>query len=144
MSTVIEQPVQTRLVAAAPQMSRITATLRYDPCDPFAVRMTFPAPATLDGVEVCWTFARELLTAGLDQPEGDGDVRVRPYGSGRTVMEFRAPEGTAVVHVDTGELRLFVRATNALVPAGREHLRLDLDEDLARLMGDDGQQDHTS
>ncbi|GHF83578.1 SsgA family sporulation/cell division regulator [Streptomyces thermodiastaticus] len=137
MSTVIEQPVQARLVAAAPQTSRITATLRYDPCDPFAVRMTFPAPAALDGVEVCWIFARELLTAGLHQPEGVGDVRVRPYGYGRTVMEFHALEGTAVVHVPTGELRLFLRATNALVPAGREHLRLDLDHDLAELMGDD-------
>ncbi|MFK4104163.1 SsgA family sporulation/cell division regulator [Streptomyces sp. NPDC019531] len=136
MSTVIEQPVQARLVAAAPRMPSIPATLRYDRCDPFAVRMTFPAPATLEGVEVCWTFSRELLTTGLREPEGHGDVRIRPYGYDRTVLEFHAPEGTAVVHVRTGELHRFLEATNDLVPTGLEHLQLDLDHDLAELMRD--------
>ncbi|GAA2570107.1 MULTISPECIES: SsgA family sporulation/cell division regulator [Streptomyces] len=136
MSTVIEQPVEARLVAVAPRMPNIPATLRYDRNDPFAVRMTFPAPATLEGVEVCWTFSRELLTAGLRGPEGHGDVRVRPYGYDRTVLEFHAPEGTAVVHVRSGEVRRFLQATSELVPAGLEHLQLDLDRDLAELMRD--------
>lgn len=136
LSTVIEQPVEARLVAAAPRMPSIPATLRYDRRDPFAVRMTFPAPATLEGVEVCWTFARELLTEGMQAPEGHGDVRIRPYGYDRTVLEFHAPEGTAVVHVRTGEIRRFLQATNDLVPTGLEHLQLDLDHDLAELMRD--------
>ncbi|WP_256638600.1 SsgA family sporulation/cell division regulator [Streptomyces murinus] len=136
MSTVIEQPVEARLVAAAPRMPSIPATLRYDRCDPFAVRMTFPAPATLEGVEVCWTFARELLAAGLLEPEGQGDVRVRPYGYDRIVLEFHAPEGTAVVHVRAGEIRRFLKATGELVPVGLEHLQLDLDHHLAELMRD--------
>ena len=136
MSTVIEQPVEARLVAAAPRMPSIPATLHYDRRDPFAVRMTFPAPATLEGVEVCWTFARDLLTAGLHEPEGHGDVRVRPYGYERTVLEFHAPEGTAVVHVRTGEIERFLEATSDLVPVGLEHLQLDLDHDLAELMRD--------
>ncbi|MFD7689579.1 SsgA family sporulation/cell division regulator [Streptomyces sp. NPDC059781] len=136
MSTVIEQTVEARLVAAAPRMPSIPATLHYDRDDPFAVRMTFPAPATLEGVEVCWTFARDLLAAGMEEPEGDGDVRVRPYGYDRTVLEFHAPEGTAVVHVRSGELRRFLEATDELVPTGLEHLRLDLDHDLAELMRD--------
>jgi sporulation and cell division protein SsgA len=136
LSTVIEQPVEARLVAAAPRMPSIPATLRYDRHDPFAVRMTFPAPATLEGVEVCWSFARELLSAGLHGPEGRGDVRVRPYGYDRTVLEFHAPEGTAVVHVRTGEIRRFLQATNELVPEGLEHLQLDLDHGLAELMRD--------
>jgi hypothetical protein len=134
LSTVIEQPVEARLVAAAPRMPNIPATLHYDRRDPFAVRMTFPAPATLEGVDVCWTFSRELLTAGMEQPEGHGDVRVRPYGYDRTVLEFHAPEGTAVVHVRSGELRRFLAATNELVPVGLEYLQLDLDRDLAELM----------
>lgn len=92
MSTVIEQPVEARLVAAAPRMPSIPATLHYDRSDPFAVRMTFPAPATLEGVEVCWTFARELLASGMEDSVGYGDVRVRPYGYDRTVLEFHAPE----------------------------------------------------
>ena len=136
MSIVIEQTVEARLVAAAPRMPSIPATLLYDRDDPFAVHMTFPAPATLEGVEVCWTFARELLAAGMEEPEGEGDVRVRPYGYDRTVLEFHAPEGTAVVHVRSGELRRFLEATGELVPAGLEHLRLDLDHELAELMRD--------
>jgi len=136
LSIVIEQTVEARLVAAAPRMPSIPATLLYDRDDPFAVHMTFPAPATLEGVEVCWTFARELLAAGMEEPEGDGDVRVRPYGYDRTVLEFHAPEGTAVVHVRSGELRRFLEATGELVPAGLEHLRLDLDHELAELMRD--------
>jgi hypothetical protein len=96
--------------------------------------MTFPAPATLEGVEVCWTFSRELLISGMEEPDGHGDVRVRPYGYDRTVLEFHAPEGTAVVHVRSGELRRFLRATGELVPVGLEHLQLDLDHDLAELM----------
>ncbi|GEC03088.1 hypothetical protein SSP24_07430 [Streptomyces spinoverrucosus] len=136
MSTVIEQPVEARLVAAAPRMPSIPATLSYDLTDPFAIRMTFPAQATLEGEEVCWTFSRELLAAGLRGPEGHGDVRVRPYGYDRTVLEFHAPEGTAVVHVRSGELRQFLQATRVLVPEGLEHAYLDLDHDLAELMRD--------
>ncbi|MGX4688573.1 SsgA family sporulation/cell division regulator [Streptomyces sp. JNUCC 63] len=136
MSTVIEQTVQARLVAAAPRMPTIPATLHYDRRDPFAVRMTFPAPATLEGVEVCWTFARDLLAAGLREREGHGDVRVRPYGYDRTVLEFHAPEGTAVVHVRSGEIQRFLEATSELVPVGLEHLQIDLDHDLAELMRD--------
>ncbi|GHG85471.1 SsgA family sporulation/cell division regulator [Streptomyces lanatus] len=136
MSTVIEQPVEARLVAAAPRMPSIPATLHYDRRDPFAVRMTFPAPATLEGVEVCWTFSRELLLGGLEAPEGHGDVRVRPYGFDRTVLEFHAPEGTAVIHIRSGEVRRFLQATSELVPLGLEHLQLDLDHDLAELMRD--------
>ncbi|MDQ8706277.1 SsgA family sporulation/cell division regulator [Streptomyces sp. LHD-70] len=136
MSTVIEQAVEARLIASAPRMPSIPATLRYDVRDPYAVRMAFPAAATLEGVDVSWTFARELLAAGVDQAAGDGDVRVRPYGYDRTVLEFHAPEGTAIVHVRTGELRRFLKRAAALVPAGREHLHLDVDGDLAELLRD--------
>ncbi|MFI1395573.1 SsgA family sporulation/cell division regulator [Streptomyces sp. NPDC020681] len=136
MSTVIEHAVQARLVASAPQTESVAATLRYDRDDPFAVSMAFPPKATLEGNEVSWAFSRELLTAGIDEPAGVGDVRVRPYGYDRTVMEFHAPEGVAMVHVRTSELRRFLRLSQVLVPTGREHLYLDLDHDLAELMRD--------
>lgn len=136
LSTVIEQPVEARLVAAAPRMPSIPATLHYDRSDPFAVRMTFPAPATLEGVEVCWTFARELLVTGMEDSVGYGDVRVRPYGYDRLVLEFHAPEGTAVVHVHADEVRRFLERSMDLVPLGLEHHQVDLDHDLAELMRD--------
>ncbi|GAA3378336.1 SsgA family sporulation/cell division regulator [Streptomyces sannanensis] len=136
MSNVIEQPVQARLVASKPQMERVPAALRYDAADPFAVYMAFPAHATLEGTDVSWVFARELLEAGLEAPAGLGDVRVRPYGYDRTVLEFHASEGIAVVHVRTSELRRFLRRTWLLVPAGHEHHFLDVDQDVVELLRD--------
>lgn len=136
MHTVIEQAVEARLVAAAPRMATIPARLRYDPRDPFAVTMAFPAASTLEGIDVTWSFARELLTSGLTGPVGEGDVRLRPYGYDRIVLEFHAPEGTAIIHVRAEELRRFLSRATALVAPGSEHLRLDLDHGLAELMGD--------
>ncbi|MEU1469233.1 SsgA family sporulation/cell division regulator [Streptomyces sp. NPDC005761] len=135
MSIVIEQSVQARMVASAPQMETLPAVLSYDRTDPFAVRMAFPAPATLEGTEVSWEFSRELLAAGMDSPAGVGDVRVRPFGYDRTVLEFHAAEGIAMVHVRTAELRRFLRRAQVLVPAGDEHRFLDLDRSLTQLLG---------
>ncbi|MBB6436618.1 SsgA family sporulation/cell division regulator [Streptomyces candidus] len=134
MSTVIEQAVQARLISSAPQLENVPATLGYDRTDPFAVRMVFPPPATLEGVEVVWTFSRELLARGLEEPSGVGDVQLRPYGYGRTVLEFHATEGVAMVHIRTSELRRFLRETQELVPPGDEHQYLDMDQDLAQLL----------
>ncbi|MFE2496973.1 SsgA family sporulation/cell division regulator [Streptomyces scopuliridis] len=136
MTLVIEQAVQARLVASAPRLETVPATLRYDRADPFAVRMAFPPPATLEGTEVTWEFSRELLATGMTEPVGVGDVRVRPFGYGRTVLEFHAPEGTAMVHLRTSELRRFLERSQDVVPAGHEHLYLDLDHDLTQLLRD--------
>ncbi|MYX17804.1 SsgA family sporulation/cell division regulator [Streptomyces sp. SID8374] len=135
MSSVIEQSVQARMVASAPRMETLPATLSYDRKDPFAVRMAFPAPATLEGTEVSWEFSRELLTAGVDTPTGEGDVRVRPFGYERTVLEFHAAEGIAMVHVRTAELRHFLERAQELVPVGDEYRYLELDRSLTDLLG---------
>ncbi|MFB7862945.1 MULTISPECIES: SsgA family sporulation/cell division regulator [unclassified Streptomyces] len=134
MSTVIEQAVQARLVASAPRIESVAATLRYDREDPYAVSMAFPPPATLEGVEVSWAFARDLLVQGVEGPAGVGDVRVRPYGYDRTVVEFHAPEGVAMVHIRTSELRSFLERSQHLVPRGLEHEYVDWDHDLAQLL----------
>ncbi|MEU3225653.1 SsgA family sporulation/cell division regulator [Streptomyces sp. NPDC006976] len=135
MSTVIEQSVQARMVASAPQMETLPAVLSYDRADPFAVRMAFPAPATLEGTEVSWEFSRELLAAGMEVPSGLGDVRIRPFGYDRTVLEFHAAEGIAMVHVRTADLRRFLRRARQLVPCGHERRFLDLDRNLTELFG---------
>ena len=55
------------------------------------------APATLEGVEVCWTFARELLLDGQYEPTGDGDVHVWPCLSPRgDAVVIRGPDGAEV------------------------------------------------
>ncbi|MFD6873871.1 MULTISPECIES: SsgA family sporulation/cell division regulator [unclassified Streptomyces] len=134
MITVIEQAVQARLIATAPKVETVPVTLCYDRADPFAVRMAFPALATLEGVEVSWTFARELLAAGVRRPSGNGDVRVRPYDGDRTTIEFHAAEGVAIVLMVTAELQRFLDRAAALVPSGLEHHYLDMDHGLAELM----------
>lgn len=122
------------MVASAPQMETLPAVLSYARTDPFAIRMAFPAPATLEGTEVSWEFSRELLAEGMDVPAGVGDVRIRPFGYDRTVLEFHAAEGIAMVHVRTAELRRFLRRTQQLVPVGGEHRFLDLDRSLTDLL----------
>ncbi|MBB4895355.1 hypothetical protein FHS39_004433 [Streptomyces olivoverticillatus] len=134
MSTVIEQAVQARIIASAPPSRTVPAQLLYERADPFAVRVTFPPAASLDGDEVEWAFARELLARGLLTPAGGGDVRVWPCGPHRTVLEFHAAEGVAMVQLDTPELRTFLARTYALVPAGGEGGHLDVDSDLAVLL----------
>ncbi|MBP0459515.1 SsgA family sporulation/cell division regulator [Streptomyces montanisoli] len=136
MSPVIEQAVQARVVASSPDLETVPATLVYDRTDPFTVRMAFPPLATLEGTEVTWEFSRELLAAGMSAPAGLGDVRVRPFGYGRTVLEFHAPEGTAMVHLRSSELRRFLDRSRFLVPEGHEHLYLDLDQALTELLRD--------
>lgn len=134
MSHVVEQAVQARLVASAPRMETVPTTLRYDRADPFAVSVGFPPQATLEGIEVSWAFARELLAAGVSEPAGTGDVRIRPFGYERTVLEFHGLEGIAVVHIHTAELRDFLQRTEAVVPAGREQRYLDVDQDVEELL----------
>ncbi|WP_328535714.1 SsgA family sporulation/cell division regulator [Streptomyces sp. NBC_00344] len=136
MPYAVEQAVEARLVASAPRMETVPTTLRYDVKDPFAVSVDFPPQATLEGVEVSWAFARELLAAGVSAPAGMGDVRIRPFGYERTVLEFHAREGIAMVHIHTAELRHFLEKTEALVPAGHEQSVLDLDRSVAELLRD--------
>ncbi|KUJ70767.1 regulator [Streptomyces albus subsp. albus] len=136
MLTVIDQAVQARLIASTPEARAIPASLRYTRNDPFAVRVSFPPAASLDGSEVEWVFGRELLTGGLRGPAGQGDVHVWPCGLERTVLEFHAPEGMAMVQFDTGDLRRFLRRSYELVPRGCEARHLDLDDDLSALLRD--------
>lgn len=135
MPSVIDQAVQVRLIATAPGPHAVPAQLHYKPADPLAVRISFPPEISLDGAAVDWAFARELLAEGLRAPAGRGDVRIRPYGPERTVMEFHADEGVAMVQMKTADVRRFLERSYAAVPAGREQAHLDVDRELAELFG---------
>ncbi|WP_413802217.1 SsgA family sporulation/cell division regulator [Streptomyces iranensis] len=136
MTTVIDQAVQAQLIASTPESRAIPACLRYERDDPFAVRVSFPPSASLDGSAVEWTFGRELLAAGLRGPAGSGDVQMWPSGPQGTVLEFHAPEGMAMVQFDTGDLLRFLGRSYTIVPEGSEAGELDLDEGLASLLRD--------
>jgi len=134
MSAVIDHPVQARLIADPPVGRSVTATLRYDGDDPLAVRVVFPAEASLDGSEVAWAFARDLLADGLREPAGEGDVQVWPSEPGHTALGLYCAEGVAVLEFRSAELRAFLAGSYELVPAGTEQLRLRLDDVLAALL----------
>ncbi|GAA2309598.1 SsgA family sporulation/cell division regulator [Streptomyces caniferus] len=135
MNTVIDQAVQVRLIATTFGPHAVPAVLHYQPADPLAVRMFFPPEISLDGSAVDWAFARELLDEGLRRPAGRGDVRVRPSGPDRTVMEFHAEEGVAMVQLRTADVRLFLARSYDAVPEGGEVARLGMDHGLAELFG---------
>ncbi|MEU8913815.1 spore wall synthesis regulator SsgD [Streptomyces nigrescens] len=135
MNPVIDQAVQVRLIATAPGPHAVPAVLHYQPADPLAVRMSFPPEISLDGSAVDWAFARELLDEGLRVPAGRGDVRVRPSGPDRTVMEFHADEGIAMVQLKTADVRRFLARSYEAVPAGAEPAYLGMERGLAELFG---------
>ncbi|MBP0454335.1 MULTISPECIES: SsgA family sporulation/cell division regulator [unclassified Kitasatospora] len=145
MRTAVEETVQARLILSTHRSARLRVTLSYRPDDPLAVRMAFPAEFSLDepsdepgpdgGPDIVWVFARRLLTAGLELPAGIGDVHVRPATGRRTMVELRAPEGTALVQFDSADLRRFLWRSRLAVPEGEEHLHLDADRALAELLG---------
>ncbi|MEV4614023.1 SsgA family sporulation/cell division regulator [Kitasatospora sp. NPDC049258] len=151
MSAVVEQVVQARLILSAQRSALLQVVLRYRADDPLAVRMVFPAEYALDGpadtpelgdggpvdpdTGVEWVFARRLLTTGVDRPAGPGDVHIRPALDRRTVVELRAPEGVALLHFPTQDLRRFLWRSHLAVPEGQEARYLDPDRELAELLG---------
>ncbi|MGW2374614.1 MULTISPECIES: SsgA family sporulation/cell division regulator [Kitasatospora] len=142
MYAAVEETVQARLILSPHRSVRLRTVLSYLPEDPFAVSMAFPAEFSLDEAEdersaedIVWVFARQLLSSGLELPAGLGDVHVRPTVGRRTMVELRAPEGTALLRFDTTDLRRFLWRSRLLVPEGEEHLHLDADRALAQLLG---------
>ncbi|SCK10101.1 SsgA family sporulation/cell division regulator [Streptomyces sp. WMMB 322] len=134
MSAVFDHAVQARLIADPHTSRDLRAALRYDTTDPLAVRIVFPADASLDGGEVAWAFGRELLDAGLHEPAGEGDVHVWPRSGTSTVIELLSHEGVAVVEFDSADLRCFLLRSYDVVAAGQEHGETDVETGLAALL----------
>lgn len=103
----------------------ILARFAYRANDPYAVHVVFD----LDTQEpVRWVFARELLTAGMDGPVGEGDVLVWPVHERAVCCLSLAPlEGHALVEMPTGILAGWLKRTHRLVPPGREEHFLDVE-----------------
>ena len=142
-------PITLQLVG--PQSwTEVPALLRYDPSDPFAVRIAFGdvgdqnAAVDPDGGGIAWLVSRELLQSGLDQPAGDGDVRVWPASAATDVLflHLRAPSGEALFELSRATVAAFLRQTESLVPTGSETDLLDLDDELQVLLSN-GESDST-
>src|SRR4051794_41767666 len=87
--------------------------------DPLAVRLTLSAqpdhPALPRGE---WAVLREFLRYGIEEPTGDGDVRIRPEADGRVRLELLGEAKPYAVHVPAGILRNFLYETETIVAPG--------------------------
>lgn len=105
----------------------VTASFAFDPSDPYAVWVTIP---WLDG-HLEWAVCRSLVSRGLTDPVGEGDVQLWPStneaGSGIVVMDLWHGNDHVVAEVSTRELYRFLTRTLASVPFGSERLHLDVD-----------------
>ncbi|MGF7238591.1 MAG: SsgA family sporulation/cell division regulator [Frankia sp.] len=123
-----------RLVVPGGTPVPVTASVRYDPADPYAVSIGFRTGA--DEV-VEWTFARQLLSDGVRRPTGEGDVQVWPaaQSGGRVVcLSLSSPSGHALFEMPRPDVLAFLRRTYATVALGGEGDAIDLDAELALLL----------
>ena len=135
-SSAYSRPLTLQLIGPVSR-SEVSALFSYDAGDPYAVRITFGSARAGGKDAVMWLVGRELLRAGLDQPTGDGDVRVGPTEARSDVLflRLRAPSGEALMELSRSELAAFVTGTESVVPFGAEGTAIDLDELAVLLSG---------
>ncbi len=130
--------IELRLVVPGGPSLPVVAGLRYDSNDPWAVRVAFHTGGDAEGV-VEWMFARQLLTDGMGECVGEGDVRVWPgtHGTDRVInLAMASPSGSALFEIDRDTLVEFLQQTYLSVPTGSEESAVDLDAELALLLAD--------
>jgi hypothetical protein len=123
------------LVLGGDRVVVVPTRLQYSSENPYAVTALF---RTSDG-DVGWIFGRDLLAEGLTGPAGEGDVTVWPSqgADGPIVcMALDSPSGGALLEADLDHVRGFLDDTYRLVPPGSESGLLDLDAEIAALLGD--------
>lgn len=114
----------------------VHAVLSYSHDDPYAVRAAFHTGSS-ESVE--WTFARSLLSEGVTQPVGVGDVQVWP-ATGELMqmvcLSLSSPSGRAVFEAPLTRVVQFLSQTYSLVPTGCESDYVDVEAELSRILGD--------
>ncbi len=133
----VRSALELRLVVPGGPSLPVLADLTFSADDPWAVRVAFQTGGEGDGV-VEWMFARQLLTDGVSGTAGEGDVRVWPaLAEGEHVINLAmaSPSGSALFEIDRDELVTFLQQTYLVVPTGAEGAAIDLDAELALLIG---------
>jgi hypothetical protein len=126
------------IVSTGTGEAELDAELRYDPEDPFAVALAIGVEC---GEPVIWTFARDLLAAGVSAPSGEGDITIEPDLTGsfddadRTLRITLATDCLATMLASSDRVVEFLVETYAIVPTGSELDRVDLDAEIAALLG---------
>lgn len=132
----VSTELELRLVVPGGPSLPVLAGLRYQADDPWAVRVTFRTGGDEDGT-VEWMFARALLTDGVRESVGEGDVRVWPsIADGERVVNLAmtSPSGSALFEIDRDALVEYLQQTYLAVPTGSEEDVVDLDAELALLL----------
>src|SRR5207245_11334793 len=125
-STTISAELGLKLVVPQQTIVPLVASMYYSGSDPYAVRMAFHV-GTDEPVE--WIFARDLLSAGIESRQGEGDVQVWPsprscaadLTDGSVLnIELSSPFGQAHFEAPAEAMSAFLRRTYQIVPAGKE------------------------
>lgn len=111
-------------------------TLTWTPADPLAVQLELTAmpehPALPRGR---WVVLRDFLHYGLDEPTGDGAVRIRPdLVRDRVWLELDRYGRPACVSLPRPVLVAFLERTELAVPSGTERSDAALEDLLNRLL----------
>jgi hypothetical protein len=140
-STTVSAELGLRLVVPQQTIVPLVASLYYSRNDPYAVRMAFHV-GTDEPVE--WIFARDLLSAGIESRQGEGDVQVWPSepadapegGSDDVVLniELSSPFGQAHFEAPAEAMAAFLKRTYSIVPAGKESGFVDIESELNDLL----------
>ncbi|HXL88463.1 MAG TPA: SsgA family sporulation/cell division regulator [Streptosporangiaceae bacterium] len=140
-STTVSAELGLRLVVPQQTIVPLVASLYYSGSDPYAIRMAFHV-GTDEPVE--WIFARDLLAAGIESRQGEGDVQVWPSepadaedgGSDDIVLniELSSPFGQAHFEAPAEAMSAFLRRTYSIVPAGKESGFVDIESELNELL----------
>lgn len=140
-STTVSAELGLRLVVPQQTIVPLVASLYYSGTDPYAIRMAFHV-GTDEPVE--WIFARDLLSAGIESRQGEGDVQVWPSepadaeegGSDDIVLniELSSPFGQAHFEAPADAMAAFLKRTYSIVPAGKESGFVDIESELNDLL----------
>jgi hypothetical protein len=131
-SATVSSDLVVQLIVPGEGAIPLVVTLRYDAFEPYAIHATF-----LTGEVVSWVFARDLVSAGIEAPAGEGDVRLWPAAGAEEPVVYLAltsPDGQALFEAPAIPLIEFIRETERLVPPGTEGSYLDLDAALEEIL----------
>jgi hypothetical protein len=138
MGTTVSAELELRLIAPHQTTAPLVASLFYSSEDPYAIRVSFP---DRDGAPFEWIFARDLLTTGIQERAGLGDVMVWPSadsegGARDRVLniELSSPFGQAHLEASGRRITDFLRRTYQIIPAGEESEHIDIDAELNDLL----------
>lgn len=129
---ILTMPIALSLTAG-PGFAELSAELRYDPSDPFAVTLQI---GTESDAPVVWVFARELLSTGMGARVGEGDITVEPAsaGSERMLRITLATDCVATMLTPSDPIVEFLVESYALVPGGTESEHVDFEAEIASLL----------